>query len=169
MPGFKTQVLFSPWEREDAEGRWVRCMEFSLVYKVDDIGSIARQVIDYAGDVKVWLLIGEMGAGKTTLIKAVSRALGASGDFSSPTYALVNEYPLASEGARIYHLDLYRLRSAEEAQDIGIEDYLLGGDYCFVEWPQLIQSLLREGEYITIHISSLSEYERKISIFKGET
>jgi tRNA threonylcarbamoyladenosine biosynthesis protein TsaE len=140
--------------------------ELSFLYKIDDIGDAAKRVIDHAGDVKVWLFIGEMGAGKTTLIKSISRALGGEGDFSSPTYALVNEYPLAHNAGKIYHLDLYRLKSADEALDIGIEDYLLGGEYCFIEWPQLIMPLLREGEYITIHIDTVSESERKITIFK---
>lgn len=140
--------------------------ELSFLYTIDDIDQAATQVISHAGDVKVWLFIGEMGAGKTTLIKSISRALGAEGDFSSPTYALVNEYPITANKGKIYHLDLYRLRSTEEALDIGIEDYMLGGEYCFIEWPQLIMPLLREGEYMTIHISPLSEYERKITIFR---
>jgi tRNA threonylcarbamoyladenosine biosynthesis protein TsaE len=104
--------------------------------------------------------------GYSSEIKSISRALGGEGDFSSPTYALVNEYPLAHNAGKIYHLDLYRLKSADEALDIGIEDYLLGGEYCFIEWPQLIMPLLREGEYITIHIDTVSESERKITIFK---
>ena len=140
--------------------------ELSFLYDINDIGSVARQVIEAAGDVKVWLFIGEMGAGKTTLIKSISRALGGEGDFSSPTYALVNEYPLTTGAGKIYHLDLYRLRSVDEALDIGIEDYLLGSEYCFIEWPQLIMPLLREGEYATIHIEPVSESERKITIFK---
>lgn len=140
--------------------------ELSFLYNIRNIDDAAAQVIAQAGAAKVWLFIGEMGAGKTTLIKSVSRALGAEDDFSSPTYALVNEYPLADGRGRVYHLDLYRLASVEEALDIGIEDYLLGGDYCLIEWPQLIMPLLREGEYITIHIGPVSESERKISIFK---
>lgn len=140
--------------------------ELSFLYNISDIGNAAERVIDHAGPVKVWLFIGEMGAGKTTLIKSISRALGGEGDFSSPTYALVNEYPLTHNAGKIYHLDLYRLKSADEALDIGIEDYLLGGEYCFIEWPQLITPLLRDGEYMTIHIDTVSESDRKITIFK---
>ncbi|MCW3124755.1 MAG: hypothetical protein JWO03_413 [Bacteroidetes bacterium] len=140
--------------------------ELSFLYNINDIDEGAKQVISHAGEAKVWLFIGEMGAGKTTLIKSISRALCGEGDFSSPTYALVNEYPLAAGKGKIYHLDLYRLRSADEALDIGVEDYLLGGDYCFIEWPQLIMPLLREGEYITIHIDTVSDNDRKITIFR---
>lgn len=140
--------------------------ELSFLYQVKDIDRAAAWVREQAGDVRVWLFIGEMGAGKTTLIKPICQQLGTMDDLSSPTYALVNEYAIPGQTTRIYHLDLYRLRDIEEALDIGIEDYLLGGDYCLIEWPQVIQPLLREGEYLTIHISPVSEYERKISIFK---
>ena len=139
--------------------------ELSFLYTIDDIDKAASRVIAHARQVKVWLFIGEMGAGKTTLIKAISHALGGIGDFSSPTYALIHEYPMAGDRGKIFHMDLYRLRSAEEALDIGIEDYLLGGDYCLIEWPQLIMPLLRAGEYITIHIAAVSDNDRKITIF----
>ncbi len=139
--------------------------ELSFTYTLDDIGQAASRIIGYAGHVRVWLLRGDMGSGKTTLVKAISHALGAEGDFSSPTYALANEYPLRDGRGKVFHLDLYRLRSIEEALDIGIEDYLLGGSYCLVEWPELIMPLLKKGEFITIHISPLSEIERKITIF----
>ena len=138
--------------------------ELSFLYTLDQIGTAAAQIIDAAGDRRVWLFDAQMGAGKTTLIKAISQALGAEGDFSSPTYSLANEYAL-SDGGKIYHLDLYRLRSLEEALDIGIEDYLLGGSYCFVEWPELILPLLKSDEFITINIISISENERKVTIF----
>jgi tRNA threonylcarbamoyladenosine biosynthesis protein TsaE len=139
--------------------------ELSFLYTLDEIGQAVRQLIDFAGEVKIWLFIGDMGAGKTTLIKAICRKLGAEGDFSSPTYSLANEYPLTESTGRIYHLDLYRLRSVQEAMDIGIEEYLFAGDYCLVEWPQLIMPLLKEGECMTVNITSLSEIEREISIF----
>ena len=137
--------------------------ELSFLYPLDEISQAAQRIIDSAGDAKVWLFIGDMGAGKTTMIKAICQTLGATGDFSSPTYSLANEYP--TPGGKIFHLDLYRLRSIEEAIDIGIEDYLFGGSYCFVEWPQLIMPLLKKGEFITINITSTSENERKITIF----
>jgi tRNA threonylcarbamoyladenosine biosynthesis protein TsaE len=139
--------------------------ELSFFYKLDDIGNAAAQLIAAAGNKKVWLFTGDMGAGKTTLIKAICSALGAKGDFSSPTYSLVNEYDLANNNDKIYHLDLYRLKNINEALDIGIEEYLYSGGYCLIEWPQLIMPLLNEGEYLPINISSISEIERKITIF----
>lgn len=137
--------------------------ELSFLYKLNEIAGAAEQIIDSAGEVKIWLFTGDMGSGKTTLIKAICQALGAEGDFSSPTYSLANEYPIPH--GKVFHLDLYRLRSIEEAIEIGIEDYLLGGSYCFVEWPQLIMPLLKKGEFITINITSISENKRKITIF----
>lgn len=139
--------------------------ELSFLYALDEIDRAAAQIIDAADDRKVWLFDAQMGAGKTTLIKAISLALGADGDFSSPTYSLANEYALAGGKGKIFHLDLYRLRSLDEAMDIGIEDYLLGGSYCFVEWPELILPLLKTDEFITINITSISENERKVIIF----
>jgi len=139
--------------------------ELSFLYKLDEIDQAAVQIIRYADDVKIWLFTGDMGAGKTTLIKAICHTLGAEGDFSSPTYSLANEYPLRDRNGKIFHLDLYRLRSIEEAIDIGIEDYLFDGSYCLIEWPQLIMPLLKNDECMTVNITTVSENERKISIF----
>lgn len=138
--------------------------ELIFLYTLDHIDRAAEWLIRSAGSHKIWLFNGEMGAGKTTLIKAVCIALGASGDLSSPTYSLANEYGLP-DGGKICHLDLYRLRSLDEAMDIGIDDYLFGGSWCFVEWPDLITPLLKEGECMTINITTVSENERKITIF----
>lgn len=139
--------------------------ELNFLYTLDNIASAAGQIISLAGNTRIWLFDAQMGAGKTTLIKAICQALGADGNFSSPTYSLANEYELSGSQGKVFHLDLYRLRSLEEALDIGIEDYLLGGSYCFVEWPELIRPLLKTGEFITINIISISENERKITIF----
>ena len=139
--------------------------ELSFLYKLDEIDHAAEQIIRHAGDVRIWLLEGDMGAGKTTLVKAISETLGAEGDFSSPTYSLANEYPMTDGTGKIFHLDLYRLRSIEEAIDIGIEDYLFSGSYCLIEWPQLIMPLLKKGEFLKIEITPIAENERKITIF----
>jgi tRNA threonylcarbamoyladenosine biosynthesis protein TsaE len=136
----------------------------SLQYDLSEIGAAADWLIKQAAGVRVWLWHGDMGAGKTTLIKSVCTILGAGGDLSSPTYSLANEYS-TSGGSKIYHLDLYRLRSLDEALDIGIEEYIHSGDLCLIEWPQLIMPLLREGEFVTIHIDTISASERKITIF----
>jgi tRNA threonylcarbamoyladenosine biosynthesis protein TsaE len=90
---------------------------------------------------KIFVFYGDMGAGKTTFIKQLCEALGTTEALSSPTYALVNEYNATAQ--RIYHMDLYRLNDLEEAQQMGIEEYLDDKEaYCFVEWPQLIETLL---------------------------
>jgi len=85
-----------------------------------------------------------MGAGKTTLIKAVCEALGVKDTISSPTFSIVNEYR-AADGKKIYHFDFYRIKSENEAYDMGYEDYFYSGAYCFIEWPEKIASLLPPG------------------------
>jgi len=82
-----------------------------------------------------------MGAGKTTLIKVLCHKLGVTDIVQSPTFAIINEY-LTPVGESIYHFDFYRIKKAEEAMDIGYEDYIYSGDYCFIEWPELIGGLL---------------------------
>lgn len=105
-----------------------------------DLPAIADQLLEIAGDRRVWLFQGEMGVGKTTLIKALCAALGVTDSTSSPTFSIVNEYD--SPNGAIYHFDFYRIRSAEEALDLGYEEYFYSGNYCFVEWPQKIDPLL---------------------------
>ncbi len=101
---------------------------------------IAETIASTTEAYPVWLFTGEMGAGKTTLIKAVCTALGVSGTMSSPTFSIVNEY----EGATgsIYHFDFYRIRNEAEAYDIGIDEYFYSSRPCFVEWPEKIPSLI---------------------------
>lgn len=100
----------------------------------------SKKLLEFAGDYKVFAFNGEMGAGKTTFIKSLCNTLGSTNDFSSPTYSIVNEYRFP-EG-KIFHFDLYRLKSMEEVLDIGFEEYVSGKDYCFIEWPDLAMSLL---------------------------
>lgn len=100
----------------------------------------AAQYFLAANPPKVVLFKGEMGAGKTTFIKALCLALGVKSPTSSPTFSLVNEYE-ATEGL-IYHFDMYRLKNETEALDFGIEDYLYSGNWCFIEWPEKIPNLI---------------------------
>ncbi|MCB0509803.1 MAG: tRNA (adenosine(37)-N6)-threonylcarbamoyltransferase complex ATPase subunit type 1 TsaE, partial [Bacteroidetes bacterium] len=111
---------------------------------------------------KIFLFIGEMGAGKTTLIKEFCWSLGVEEDVSSPTYALVNEY--SSKQGTIYHFDLFRLKSTEEALDIGLENYIDSGNICLIEWPQHAFNLLDEA--IKIEIEKIDTKRRKFRIFK---
>ena len=102
---------------------------------------IARLLLQGYPEHRVFALHGELGAGKTTLIKAFCTVLGVGDQTSSPSFSIVNEYRSAA-GDPVYHLDLYRLRDARELHDIGVEEYLDSGHYCFIEWPELAEGLL---------------------------
>ena len=134
--------------------------EISFAYSVDEIESTARKILKSCPNERIFAISGEMGAGKTTLIKALCASLGSEDEFSSPSFGIVNEYVA---GEQIYHIDLYRLSRIEEALDAGIEEYLNGRYYCFIEWPELIEPLLggetarvkiemAAGELRTLHI-----------------
>ena len=120
--------------------------------QLDELDAVARQLIGEAANHHVWLFDGEMGAGKTTLIKALCRVLGVVNVVQSPTYGLVNEYTTQT-GELVYHFDCYRLKNDAEALDIGLEEYLDSGAYCFVEWPERIESLW-PAHYFLISLSS---------------
>jgi tRNA threonylcarbamoyladenosine biosynthesis protein TsaE len=125
---------------------------------------IAQQILTLNGQRRKFALIGNVGAGKTTLVQHFCHLLGVEGAVTSPTFALVNEYPLKMNGGKqgvVNHLDLYRLKSLEEALEIGIEDYLYNEDFCFIEWPELIESLLPE-DIIRIEIEIMEESGRKV-------
>jgi tRNA threonylcarbamoyladenosine biosynthesis protein TsaE len=107
----------------------------------EGLPEIAAQLLSEAGENKVFALYGEMGAGKTTLIKAICKHLGVAELVTSPTFTIVNEYQ-AGSGRPVYHFDFYRIKSEAEAFDLGYENYLYSGNYCFVEWPEKIASLL---------------------------
>jgi len=95
-------------------------------------------------DERIFAFYGAMGAGKTTFIKAICHELGSNDYVTSPTFALINEYS-TTEGSVIYHFDFYRIKKLEEAFDLGYEDYIYSGNYCFIEWPEMIEQLLPEG------------------------
>ena len=107
------------------------------VSSVTELPAAAAKILLGAGTRRVFLLSGPMGAGKTALIRELCRGLGSSDHFSSPTYAIINEYD--SPVGRLCHFDLYRINSVAELYDLGIEEYLASGDYCFFEWPQLLE------------------------------
>ncbi|WP_375445517.1 tRNA (adenosine(37)-N6)-threonylcarbamoyltransferase complex ATPase subunit type 1 TsaE [uncultured Fibrella sp.] len=121
--------------------------------QLDELNAVAQELITEAADQHVWLFEGDMGVGKTTLIKALCRAVGVVSVVQSPTYGLVNEYTTQT-GESVYHFDCYRLRNEAEALDIGLEEYLDSGAYCFVEWPERIESLWPPTYY---HISLFTD------------
>ena len=110
----------------------------------------AKTILDFAKDTKLFLFYAPMGAGKTTLIKELCNQLGSKDHFSSPTYSIVNEY--LYPGGKIYHFDLYRLKSQEELLDLGIEEQLNSGNYCFFEWPELVEAFI-PANYFRIEMS----------------
>ncbi|CAH0994117.1 hypothetical protein EMA8858_00224 [Emticicia aquatica] len=123
-----------------------------MIYKIEQLSEVARQVIAAAGTKNIWIFEGEMGAGKTTLIKAICRELGVKGNIQSPTFSIVNEY-LTDKGKTIYHFDFYRLKKEEEALDFGVEEYFDSGNICLLEWAGKIESILPDDFFkITINL-----------------
>jgi tRNA threonylcarbamoyladenosine biosynthesis protein TsaE len=109
-----------------------------------DLATVVKAIVTRLNQVPVWIFHGDLGSGKTTLIKAIGEAIGVDDAMSSPTFAIVNEYHSHQFG-RVYHFDCYRLKSEIEAMDLGFEEYFLSGYPCFVEWPEKIPSLLPEN------------------------
>jgi tRNA threonylcarbamoyladenosine biosynthesis protein TsaE len=107
------------------------------------LGKVARAILNSHADTRVFAFFGQMGAGKTTLIKELCRELGVSETVSSPTFAIINVY--SGRDSDIYHFDFYRIKKTEEIFDIGYEDYFFSGQYCFIEWPELINNFLPPG------------------------
>ncbi len=132
------------------------------VKSVEDLPSAAKFFLEETDNRKVFAFEGQMGAGKTTFIVSLLKAMGVEDIEGSPTYSLVNTYDSVAFG-RINHFDLYRLNSEEEVFDIGIEEMLYCGDYCFIEWPSKIENLLPENT-IWVRISVNESNERIISV-----
>ncbi len=118
-------------------------MVYRNAFTEDQLSTVAEELLRYFPDTKIFLFSGDLGSGKTTLIKHLCKAFGVTDRVSSPTYGLVNTYA-SKENGRIYHFDLYRLKDETEALDMGIESYLDENAYCFVEWPKLIVPFVPE-------------------------
>lgn len=118
---------------------------------INDLGDVAKELIAVSEGTKVWLFEGEMGSGKTTLIKVICALLGIEDETNSPTFSIINEYR-GQEGISIFHFDFYRLVKETEAYDMGVEEYFDSGSYCFVEWPEKVESLF-PLHYLKIRIS----------------
>lgn len=130
-------------------------------YTLELIPKIAKIIIQKSKG-KILLFNGVMGAGKTTLIKEITKQLGVTDITSSPTFSIVNEYQ-TTQGETIYHFDFYRINSEEEAYDIGIEDYLYTDAWCFIEWGENVQNLL-PLEITNINIDIVNSNQRTIEI-----
>jgi len=131
----------------------------NITYHIDDIKQVAQQVLSYSQN-KVFILNAPMGAGKTTLVSAICKELGVNDELSSPTFSIVNEYRVDNQS--IFHLDLYRLETAEELFNIGIEEYLDNKSYMFVEWPNLITPYLEH--FTELEIEIIDSYTRVLKL-----
>jgi len=131
-----------------------------IVFKLSEIDNIAEKIISQAQH-KIILFNGQMGAGKTTLIKALSKYLKVVDVANSPTFSIVNEYQTSTNDS-IYHFDLYRLNDEEEAYDMGIDEYFDSGKWCFIEWPEKTPNLIPD-EYHQINFEIIDENLRKIN------
>jgi len=117
----------------------------------------ARTLLRYAGTNRIFAFYGSMGAGKTTIIKTICEVLGAVDIASSPTFTLVNEYR-TNKGESIFHIDFYRIKKQEEVFDFGVEEYLTGDSYCFMEWPELVEEILPpETVRVTIKVDATEQ------------
>ena len=124
------------------------------------IREAAREFIEHIGEHRVFAFYGEMGAGKTTFIKAICEELGVEDVITSPTFAIVNEY--TSNDGPIYHFDFYRIKKLEEVYDMGFEDYFYSGALCFIEWPELIEEVLPE-DAVKVNITENADGSRTIN------
>ncbi|EGV44898.1 tRNA (adenosine(37)-N6)-threonylcarbamoyltransferase complex ATPase subunit type 1 TsaE [Bizionia argentinensis JUB59] len=131
-----------------------------IEYSLNDLDIIAQTILSVITH-KVIIFNGDMGTGKTTLIKALVKQLGSKDDVSSPTFSLVNTYETSNWD--IYHFDLYRLNSIEEAYDFGIEDYFISDNWLFIEWPEIIKELL-PNDYHIISLETLGVEKRQLTL-----
>ncbi|SFS34673.1 tRNA (adenosine(37)-N6)-threonylcarbamoyltransferase complex ATPase subunit type 1 TsaE [Lutibacter maritimus] len=132
-----------------------------LNYTLSDLSEIANEVIKNAAN-KVLLFYGEMGVGKTTLIKEIVKQLGVNDNVSSPTFSLVNEYHTTT-GEKIYHFDFYRINKEDEALDMGVEEYFYSNNWCLVEWPNKVENLVPLNA-VSITITSNKNQLRTITL-----
>lgn len=135
-----------------------------IIPSLDALDAAAEEFVALMGDETVYAFTGEMGAGKTTFINALCRALGVEDDHTgSPTFAIVNEYRSDTTAELIYHFDLYRIENLEQAFDIGVEDYLDSGALCFIEWPDRIDDILPD-DTVRVNIEVLPDGGRRLTI-----
>ena len=141
------------------------------IYLVNEQGAevAATDILDKCGEARVFAFDGKMGAGKTTFIKCLCEAMGTEDIVNSPTFAIVNVYEVEAmnreakgERQELYHFDCYRIKDIREAMDFGAEEYLYSGNYCFIEWAEMIEPLLPE-DTVWVKIEVMENGERKLS------
>ncbi|WP_411273595.1 tRNA (adenosine(37)-N6)-threonylcarbamoyltransferase complex ATPase subunit type 1 TsaE [Daejeonella sp.] len=134
-----------------------------LIRDIDELPGAGKRLLEFFPDEKIFFFEGIMGAGKTTLIKALCAELKVKDTASSPTYSIVNEYNYPD--GKIFHFDFFRIKSEIEAYDLGFEEYLYSGNYCFIEWPEKIHGLWPES-YIKVVIANADDQLRSITVTK---
>lgn len=128
---------------------------------VEDYNEVASHIVDLMDNFRIFILKGNLGAGKTTLVKEVCELLDSEDVVTSPTFALINPYK--TRVGEIYHMDMYRINTMQEAIEFGIEEYLWDQYICFIEWPDIIQSLL-PSNFIEIQISIGMDQSREVNV-----
>lgn len=136
-------------------------MSKKVKYGLNNIDEISQLIVDKIKTIKTIVLRGELGSGKTTLVKSVLKKMGVNEGVTSPTFSIVNEYDFA--GNIIYHFDLYRIENIEELDVIGFEDYIYSQNISFIEWPEIVLNKINL-KYLDIEIRYLGEDEREIII-----
>lgn len=133
----------------------------TIEYKIEDLPQVARELLTAGKERNVWLFYGDLGAGKTTLIKEICRQLGVDGSpMSSPTFSIINEYKTKS--GVVFHFDFYRMKNEIEILDLGIEEYFDSDNFCFIEWPERLGSLL-PSPYLKIMIQENGIHSRTLA------
>lgn len=132
------------------------------ITSLSELPQLAVQVLNEFKNERIFAFYAPMGAGKTTFIKVLCEALGVKDAISSPTFSLVNEYR-AADNTKIFHFDFYRIKSVNEAYDMGYEDYFYSGAYCFIEWPEKVEELLTDN-YVKITISVQPNEQRLFTV-----
>ena len=136
-------------------------MIYQVKFTLDEIEDVAKSLINKFNDVKLVLFKGELGSGKTTLIKSILKSKGVSENITSPTFSIVNQYTISS--GLINHFDLYRIKSLTELDVIGFEEYLQSEAVCFIEWPEIAMSKIADN-YLEIYIKFINEKTREITL-----
>ncbi len=136
-----------------------------IKYSLNEIDKVAKQLLDYLkknSSLKIIVFDGKMGSGKTTLIKEICSQMNVVDEVTSPTFAIINEY-VTQDNQPVYHFDFYRLKNIQEAIDIGCEDYFYSGNYCFIEWANIVEPILPDNTLI-ISINQHSENQRILQL-----
>ena len=131
-----------------------------IIETIDEIEDAARQFLEQSEGSNIIALYGEMGAGKTTLTKAICKVLGVEESVTSPTFTIVNEYRTIG-GESVYHFDFYRIEKLSEALDIGYEEFMESGSICLIEWPEKVEEILPK-ETLRVKIESMEDGSRRV-------